>query len=43
MIFSLSHKPENMVEIKFKDGKELSFSRSKALHQLFIEQLEKNG
>lgn len=43
MMFSLSQKPDNMVEIKFKDGKELSFSRSKTLHTSFIEQLENNG
>jgi DNA-binding LytR/AlgR family response regulator len=42
-IFCLSHKPDNMVEIKFKDGKELTFSRSKTLHNDFIEKLEANA
>lgn len=43
MVFSLSHQPDNMVEIKFKDGQTLSFSRSKTLHTSFIEQLEEQN
>ena len=42
-IFSLSHQPDNMVEIKFKDKKEICFSRSKTLHQSFMQKLEDNG
>ena len=42
-VFSLSNQPDNTVAIKFKDGKELTFSRSKTLHSSFIEQLENNG
>ena len=42
-VFSISHAPDNMVVITFNDGKELTFSRSKNLHQSLIETMEKNG
>jgi len=41
-IFSVEHQPDNMVKILFSDGKEISFSRSKQLHDLFLEQIH-NG
>jgi len=42
-VFSINMAPDNMVEIVFKDGKQLEFSRSKKLNQSLIEFLEKNG
>jgi DNA-binding LytR/AlgR family response regulator len=42
-IFSLEHKPDNTVTIVFTDGKTLSFSKSKQLHESFLKEVEKNG
>lgn len=42
-VFSINSVANNMVEIVFKDGKQLEFSKSKMLHQSLIDSLEKNG
>lgn len=42
-VFSISHNADNMVTIIFKDNKELSFSRSKIMHQSLIDAVNNGG